>query len=87
MMTPLRQKIAESRFKSVRNLARHLNINNSNLFNFLAARYHKVGKNTRLLIRDFFRSEGWLPTPVPRPKHECPVCHKVHVIAKPKVTV
>ena len=86
-MTPLRQKIAESRFKSVRNLARHLDINNSHLFNFLAKRYSKIGREKRRLILSFCRSEGWLPTPIPRPKHECPICGKVHVIAKPKVSV
>lgn len=71
--------------KSVKQAAREIGVRPSHVFNFIARRFHKVGRQKRRLIRNFFRAQGWIPMPKPRPKHECRDCGKLHVIRKLKV--
>lgn len=77
--------IKKSRFKSVKNVARFLKIDHSNLFNYLAKRYHKIGKAKRKLIREFFQQQNWIPTPPPKEKCTCEKCGRVHIKKKVKV--
>lgn len=83
-MARLSEKIDKSPFKSVSAVARHLDLNHSHLFNFIAKRYSKIGREKRRKILLFFRSQGWLPTPKPRPRHGCPDCGKIHAIGSNK---
>jgi len=80
-MTALTDKIRATG-RSINSVAREIGVSKYDLRKFIARRFHKVGRARRRLIRDFFRSQGWLPTPTPRETHECPTCKKVHVVKR-----
>jgi len=81
-MTSLAEKIRKEG-KTLRSVARELSVNVSDVSHFINRRPHKVGKSRRKIIRLHFISQGWLPTPKPRPKCFCPHCGKVHVASNP----
>lgn len=74
--------IRKSEFKSVSNVARHLNINKANLSHYIAKKYSKIGKANRKLIKYFFQEQKWIPTPKPKEKCLCSGCGKLHVKRK-----
>jgi hypothetical protein len=59
-------------------IARSAGVHKFDISHYLHRRYHKISRKNRKLIRNYFRSQGWLPTPKLQPKHECPICHKMH---------
>jgi hypothetical protein len=81
-MLPLTDKIQSSEFKSVKNLARHLDMHPCILFAFNARRYNKISRANHKFLLTFYRSQGWLPTPKPRPRCTCDHCGKVHVASR-----
>jgi hypothetical protein len=88
-MTPLKEIVA-SCGKSYKELADnignffHFNITAADLNHFTHRRFKKIGIAQRTIIRGYFQGIGWLPKPVPRPRHQCPTCGAVHVIKSQK---
>ena len=73
--------------KSIAGIAKVLGVQAVDVRHCAHGRPRKVGRNRRKSILAYFRSQNWLPTPIPRPRHECPLCHKVHVIKSEKKSV
>ena len=84
-LTSLLENIRKDGF-SIRQIARALSINQSDVFYFIRNKTSRVGKQRRRLIRDFFIKQGWLPTPKPALRCTCPICGKTHVQKKGALT-
>ncbi len=48
--------------------------------NFVHRRFAKVSKKNRATLLKFFRETGFLPKPVAKHKHRCPICGATHII-------
>ena len=93
-MIPPRQIVAYNAFKrrlcelgfKQYSISKELRITNTTVSSFFACRFNKISKRNFRLIRHWLIEHNVIIVK-PRPKHECPICGKVHVIAKPKVSV
>lgn len=61
--------------------ARAIGVRKEDLSNYIRRRTHKVGVRRRRLIRNWLVMNGYLAKKQ-RPRHECPICRKSHVIKK-----
>ncbi len=59
--------IVQSSFKSIKGVARHLQIPYESVSAFIHKRYNKISKKNRKLIRNFFIQQGFLPIPKRNP--------------------
>jgi hypothetical protein len=67
---------------SMGSVARATRVDKFDVSHYVHHQYEKIGKVKRKKIRLHFISIGILSKPKPRPKCECPICHKVHTQSK-----
>ena len=63
-------------------VARTLGIHFRDVSNFLLGKRNKVGKKRWNMLKAWAIEHGYLPKPVEKERHECPLCQKKHVIKK-----
>lgn len=84
MENKIKAILRERRIKSYQ-IAKELGITPNAVTQHLNEHFHRVSKRNRRAIRNWLIDHGIIVVKL-RPKHECPDCGKVHVIARPKAS-